>query len=99
MFNIFILLLLVGTFVLEIVTKKKAGGQVSQESLTGKEKAIIWFLCIFQPVWCGAILYYGWKNKLPVKAKQANNISLWAFLILILLGAGLFVMFPNMLSR
>jgi len=61
-------------------------GQISSESLTGNEKLLIWIICIVNPILGGAILYYGWKKKLPTKAKQANHISLWAFLIVIIVG-------------
>lgn len=71
----------------EITTKKKlTDGQVSQEPLTTKQKVLTWILCIFNPIIAGAVLYYGWKKQLPIKAKQANSISLWAFLLEIIIG-------------
>jgi len=66
-------------------TKKQVpDGQISQEPLTGQEKLMTWILCFLNPVITGAIFYYGWRKKLPVKAKSVNQISLWAFLIIII---------------
>jgi hypothetical protein len=65
-------------------------GQVSQEPLTLREKVITWLLCFFNPIWGGAIMYYSWKKRLPLKAKQANRISFVVlglqFLLVIFLG-------------
>jgi hypothetical protein len=69
-----------------MISTKKGVAQVSQDPLTKKEKIIIWIICVFTPIWGGAIFNYGWKKLLPVKAKKANNISLWVFLIEIILG-------------
>jgi len=70
----------------EVLTKRKlAQGQISDEPLNSTEKILTWLFCFLNPVLAGAILYYGWKKVLPVKAKQANNISLWAFLLAIIL--------------
>ena len=79
---------LIATFYLMSKTKKQVpDGQVSQEPLTRREKLIIWIFCFLNPIVAGAVFYYGWKKKLPIKAKSANQISLWAFLILIVLFA------------
>lgn len=59
--------------------------QISQESLSGKEKIIIWLYSFLDSFVAGAIFYYWWRKKLPVKAKQANKISWLAFLILVVL--------------
>src|SRR3989344_178161 len=60
-------------------------GQPSLEVLTGKEKLTVWLLCLFNPVLMGVILYFGWKRKLPQKARTANRISFAAFAIVILI--------------
>lgn len=44
--------------------------------LTLQERLVVICTSIFSPVISGAIYYYGWKQKLPTKAKQANTISL-----------------------
>lgn len=83
--QIIFLIVLIATIYLMSKTKKQVpDGQTSQEPLTGQEKLMIWILCFLNPIIAGAIFYYGWKTKLPVKAKSANQISLWAFLILII---------------
>jgi len=72
------------------VKSKVTEGQVNSDSLSkGKEKIITWIICIINPIWGGAILYYGWKKKLPTKAKQANKISMIAFLIELVLVFGI----------
>ena len=65
-------------------------GQQLVDPLSGTEKAIVWIVCFLNPVLSGAIFYYGWKKKLPVKARKANDISLWAFAIEVLLGGLIF---------
>lgn len=91
-----IFLIVLATTIYIMITEKKSvpAGQTSQEPLTKKLKVVIWVLCIFNPLIAGTILYYGWKKKLPVKAHKANQISLWAFFILIVIGIGLFFVLP-----
>lgn len=75
----------IGTIYLMIKTKKQVvDGQISQEMLTGNEKLLVWLFCFLNPIIAGAVFYYGWKKNLPMKAKAANQISLWAFLILVI---------------
>jgi hypothetical protein len=82
---IYILLaVFIGTIILEIYAKKKlVPGQISEEPLTVTEKILVFVFCIFNPYLAGAILYYGWRNRLPNKAKTANRIS-WIALGLII---------------
>ncbi len=56
-------------------------GQQSDVMLSIVEKIQVWIISLVNPIFGGAILYYGWKSKLPVMAKQANRISITAFLI------------------
>lgn len=65
--------------------RRVSKGQVVQDSLVLKEKIIIWILCLVDPVIAGAIFYYGWKKRLPVKAKQANRISWLVFSIAVII--------------
>lgn len=82
----FLIGIFVATIIFEIVTKKKvAFGQVSNDSLTGGEMALTWVFCFFNPFMAGAILYYGWRNRLPTKAKSANRISWMAFVAFIII--------------
>lgn len=90
-----LILLLVFILVIFLMIKRRKlvqDGQVDVNPLTRKEKISIWILSFLNPVIAGAIFYYGWKEKLPIKAKQANQISLWVFFILILFSIGLFVL-------
>jgi len=65
---------------------KVPDGQVANDPLTTEEKIIVWLACLLSPVLAGAIFYYGWKKKLPVKAGKANTISLLAFALELILG-------------
>lgn len=58
---------------------KLSQGQVSREGLTNDEKNKAYIFAILNPIWAGIILYYGWRKYFPLKAKNANNISLTAF--------------------
>jgi hypothetical protein len=57
---------------------------VCNDPLTQFEIYKTWIICIFSPVLGGAILYNGWKHKLPFKAKQANKISILAFIAVLI---------------
>ena len=60
-------------------------GQVVNDPLTTGEKISVWIMGLANPLISDIILYYGWKKKLPIKAKQANRISIWAFVIIVVL--------------
>lgn len=85
MFPIISLIVLISAvgYMVSVRGKVKTGQAVDQ--LSGGEKVYIWITCLLNPVFSGAVFYYGWKKMLPHKAKQANSISLWAFLLLIVL--------------
>jgi hypothetical protein len=68
-------------------------GQSVIDPLIGNEKLSVWIICLFNPIWGGAIMYYGWKKKLPEKAKQANSISFKGFFISIILYILYFIFF------
>ncbi len=75
-----------GSIILMIEAKKKIPpGQVSQQSLTGKEKIKIWILSFCNPIWAGIILYFGWRKKLPNKAKRVKIIFVISLCIWIIL--------------
>lgn len=60
------------------MVQKKKGVLAEQpllNPLTGKEKILVFILCVIDPIILGAIFYYGWKNKLPQQAKTANRLS------------------------
>lgn len=58
---------------------KLTPGQIMQDPLTSDEKNKTYIFALFNPLWAGIILYYGWRKYLPIKAKGANDISLMAF--------------------
>ncbi len=73
-----------------MVSKKKNihAEQPSLEPLTGKEKLLVFVLCLVNPILLGAIFYFGWKKKLPQQAKTANRLSFIAFAIFLILYFG-----------
>ena len=80
-------LIILGTaiwYTLKIRKQAKAGQAI--DGLGGGEKVYVWISSLLNPIFSGAAFYYGWKKLLPHKAKQANAISLWAFLIEVVLG-------------
>lgn len=86
-----LLVLISAIFYMVSVRGKAKAGPIADE-LSGGEKLYIWIASLLNPVFSGAVFYYGWKKLLPHKAKQANSISLWAFLILIVVGILYFVL-------
>ena len=68
-----------------ISIRGKAKVGQANDQLSGGEKLYIWVASLLNPIFSGAVFYYGWKKMLPLKAKQANSISLWAFFIEIVL--------------
>ena len=74
--SVIILAIFIITIVYMIKEKRRVPeGQTVQDPLTGKQKALIWILCLLNPLVAGIIFYYGWEKRLPVKARQANQIS------------------------
>lgn len=75
-------LVLIASILFMVRAKKHVkDGSHDDRALAGEEKILIWVLCVLNPILAGAVFYYGWKTKLPTMAKQANAISLWAFLL------------------
>ena len=93
---IFVVVLVASIYLMGKANKQVPVGQISEEPLTKKEKIATWILCFFDPIISGAIFYYGWRKKLPVKAKQANLISLLSFLIFI--GAAALAVFSGLIE-
>jgi len=73
-----------------MVNKKKniPDGQQTLEPLSGKEKLLVFVLCLVNPLILGAVFYYGWKKKLPQQAKTANYLSFAAFAIFLVIFFG-----------
>ncbi|HQU08195.1 MAG: hypothetical protein B7X04_03825 [Parcubacteria group bacterium 21-54-25] len=68
---------------------KVTGDQPDQSPLTSQEKTYVFITCFFSPLLAQAVYYYGWKKKLPVKAKSANNLGWVAILVLIVFWVGI----------
>jgi hypothetical protein len=70
---------------MNIVKSKVPEGQQDQSPLTSHEKTWILVTCTFSPLFSQAVYYYGWKKKLPVKAKSANKWGWLGFILGIIL--------------
>ena len=71
---------IIGSFtVMKKAKSKLESEQISQDFLTNDENKKVYILAILNPIWAGLIFYFGWKKKLPMKAKKANKISFIAF--------------------
>ncbi len=85
--RIIIIVGFVGTIIYLVKMRRSVPeGEVTSESLSKKEKIMVWIFCFLNPILAGAVFYYGWKRKLPIKAKEANKISIGAFSIEVILG-------------
>lgn len=79
-----ILLVFVGSFGFwgsKMKDTKELEQALPQEGLTRRERVIAWIFALLNPIITGAVMYYMWKKSYPVKAKQANQISMISFLI------------------
>ena len=63
--------------------------QTSDARLSWLERIQVIIVCLFAPVFSGMILYLGWKEKLPVMARQSRNTAIVMLLLQIVLGVGL----------
>jgi hypothetical protein len=83
--------LIVGIWLMISKKKNISADQPSMEPLSGKEKLLIFILCVANPVILGAIFYYGWRKKLPQQAKTANWLSFGGFFVaLVIYGATIY---------
>ncbi|MCK4891628.1 MAG: hypothetical protein KAS78_03085 [Candidatus Pacebacteria bacterium] len=74
------LISIIGSFsVMKKSKSKLEPEQTSQDPLTDDENKKVYILAILNPIWAGLIFYFGWKKKLPIKAKKANRITFIAF--------------------
>lgn len=55
--------------------------EVDESPLSGKVLWYVFILCLLIPLIAQTIFYYGWKNRLPQKAKKANILGWLAILI------------------
>ena len=77
------MLLIIGVVKMLRLRKGVPQNQIVTSYLTKKEKLLVWLVCFFNPLLGGAIFYYGLRKRLPQKARQANRISLAAFLLIL----------------
>ena len=60
---------------------------VNNEGLTSTQRTMAWVFSIINPIITGGVMYFMWRHNFPAKAKQANNISIIAFLLWVVVGA------------
>ncbi len=84
--NFWIFIIIPGIVSFFVMRKEKstvAEGQVDESPLSGNVLWYVFILCLLSPLIAQTIFYYGWKKRLPKKAKKANNLGWLAILILI----------------
>jgi hypothetical protein len=54
-------------YMMFVLAKGAAKNGREQDSLSGAEKAFIWIVCLLNPIFAGAMHFYGRGNDLPVK--------------------------------
>lgn len=90
--NFLLFTLIPGVISFFIMRKEKsivAEGQIDESPLSGNTLWYVLILCLLSPLIAQMIFYYGWKKRLPKKAKKANNLGWLAVLIWI---GGLFLL-------
>ena len=69
--------------------KRASDAPDAKRALSLLDKLQVILVCIFSPLFGGLIFYYGWKEKLPMMAKQAGKIAIVITLCEIVLGIAL----------
>ncbi len=80
-----ILVLQIFLVLLTLALMRTEKNKHNDSELKGKLFWQVFVLTFLNPIFSQAIFYYGWKNKLPKKAKKANQLGWFTFLILILI--------------
>jgi hypothetical protein len=80
--NIVLVLAFIASFLIMRKIKLQSSPNNTQDKLSKNEKVIVWITCLLAPFFAGLVYYFGWKKTMPQKAKEANNISWTAMLIL-----------------
>jgi hypothetical protein len=91
MFQILFVVFAISVIWYTITVRQKAKAAQAADLLSGGEKVFVWVASLANPIVAGAIFYYGWRTILPHKAKQSNMISMWAFLIELVLVVAYFM--------
>ena len=61
-----------------VMRKEKSAvpeGQADESPLSGNKFWYVLVLCLLAPLIAQTIFYYGWKKRLPKKAKKANSLG------------------------
>ena len=81
--NFLLFMLIPGTAAFFLMKKEKNKLSKDQVAKTPLKEGLFWgvlLLNILAPIVASSIFYYGWKKKLPKKAKTANNLGWLAIL-------------------
>ncbi len=76
--NFLVFLIIPGIISFYVMRKKKSTvpeGQIDETPLSKKMYWGVLVLCLVAPLVAQAIFYYGWKKRLPQKAKKANTLG------------------------
>ncbi len=82
--NFLIFTIIPGIISFFVMRKEKSlvpEGQVDESPLSGNVLWYVFILCLLAPLIAQTVFYYGWKKRLPKKAKKANNLGWLAILI------------------
>lgn len=72
-------------------------GQVDESPLSGNVWWYVLILDLLAPIISASIFYYGWKKRLPKKAKTANNLGWLAILVWVVVWIGGPILLSNIL--
>lgn len=75
------------------LTNKIEKNSLVDGPLTKNEKIQVILTIILNPIIAGGFYYYCWRNKLPIKAKQANKYSIIIFILWLIIGVPLYITF------
>jgi hypothetical protein len=100
--SFWIFVLIPGIFSIFLMRKEKAAvpqGQVDETPLTGNLFWYVFVLCLLAPLIAQTVFYYGWKKRLPTKARKANSLGWLALLIDFVVGIGVRMLLVLLVSR
>ena len=72
---------IISVFVMRKERSAVPEGQVDESPLSGRTFWYVLTLCLLIPLIGQTIFYYGWKGRLPKKAKKANSLGWITILI------------------
>lgn len=89
--NFLIFTIIPGIISFFLMRKEKSAvpeGQTDETPLSGNMFWYVLVLCLLAPLIAQTIFYYGWKKRLPQKAKKANRLGWLAILVWIIVSVG-----------